>query len=269
MQAIGNWFWNNDSLLEINLFNQCIASNANRIYEVLRVVNGKALFVEDHFARFMHSCNELKLRTPVSIQYVQSCINKVITRNNIDTCNIRFEQILEENNASFACYLVPFAYPAEELYKRGIKVCTYEIERANPHIKQAAVNNRIRNTISQLFVSKNVFEVLLVNHLGQVTEGSRSNVFFVKDNTLFSPPSANLLEGITRQKVLEIAQKERVNYLEKPILYKELNNFDACFITGTSPKVLPICQLNKLMFDVSNPLVNALADKYNALIYRT
>lgn len=266
MQILGDWFYYNDSFYPKTQFLSQISFQYNRIYEVLRVVNGKPLFLIDHYERFLDSCAQLHIESKLTFAEITTFIQLIITKNNITTCNIRFEEILEEISVSFAGYLVPFSYPDAESYHKGVKVHTYATERQNPHVKQSSVNNIIREQLKNIYEIHDVFEVLLVDHFGFITEGSRSNVFFVKDNILISPPSKEILEGITRKKVLEIAQNMDIEFVERKISKEEIDTMDACFITGTSPKILPVCQIDQSTFQVRHKLVLQLMKSYDALI---
>ena len=106
----------------------------------------------------------------------------------------------------------------------------------------------------------------MVDKSGVITEGSRSNVFFVKEDKIITPLGKSVLLGITRQKILEIAENIGVHLLEKDILLDELSSFDAMFITGTSPKILPIKQVAEISFNPQNEILQSLIKQYNLLI---
>ena len=72
--------------------------------------------------------------------------------------------------------------------------------------------------------------------------------------------------GITRQKVIECIEKLSFNLIEKAISLEELKSFDAAFVTGTSPKILPISEIGKQQFDVRNEMVSKLMVEYDRLI---
>jgi branched-chain amino acid aminotransferase len=243
-----------------------IPADCNRIYEVLRVMEGKPLFLEDHYERFVKSLEEVEQINPIQFLHIETSLAEVLKRNYTDVCNIRFELILEYSNATFAVYEVPFRYPDDKDYEKGVKVSSFLVERNNPHVKQTEVNNKIRKTLKTIYDKENVFEVLLIDHYGNITEGSRSNVFFVRDNVLYSAPSEQILEGITRKKVLQLANDKGIKFIEKPISFDEIHFFDACFLTGTSPKILPVSTLNNISYSADNILIKALMKEYNILI---
>ncbi len=255
----GNWY----SLVDKKLLTN---EGSNRIYEVMRIVEGKPLFLEDHLIRFQHSLSEIHLINRVDITLIEDVIYQLIEKNSLKSGNLRFEIIVKDSLFKTAVYEVPAKYPDEKLYNSGIELVSYVIERHNPHVKQSKVNEKVRKTIKQTFNQTNAYEILLVDSHGNITEGSRSNVFFIRDNALYSPPSKEILEGITRKKVLEIAFEKEIKVVHNPIPLKEASSFNACFITGTSPKILPAVSLNNITFDVANPILKVLMKQYNDLI---
>ncbi len=240
---------------------------SNRIYEVMRIVDGKPLFLEDHIIRFQHSLSEIRFAEQVDISLIKEGIHLLIEKNLLKDCNLRFEFIFKGSHYKLAIYEVPSKYPDESLYKSGILTVSFVIERSDPHVKQSKVNEKVRRAIKQTFNQTKAYEILLVDSEGNITEGSRSNVFFICGEVLYSPPSNKILEGITRKKVLEIAFEKEIEVKNNPIPITQAATFDACFITGTSPKILPVSTLNGISYSVENPLLKTIMKQYNDRIW--
>ncbi len=266
MTLPGNWFFFDSNWFPVGDFERIVPMSVNHIYEVLRVVNGKALFAEDHYARFVNSLQNLQLESPLTEKEVIEILKELIAKNGLAICNLRFEVIMQEGKLLFTAYLYPFRYPLPTAYQQGVTVSSYAVERPNPHVKQSEVNDKVRQQLQTIFESQKVFEVLLVDHLSNITEGSRTNVFFVKGESLYSPPSGSILEGITRKKVLQIAFEKRLRIIEENIALSDIHTFDACFLTGTSPKILPVNSVNQVHFDVKNKVVVQLMNRFDELI---
>ena len=105
--------------------------------------------------------------------------------------------------------------------------------------------------------------MILVDRNGQITEGSRSNIFFIKNGEVFTSPLHQVLPGVTRGKIIEILQSENVPVHEDPIMASQIGSFDAAFISGTSPKVLPIASIGEFRYDVNDPLLRDLMNWYD------
>jgi branched-chain amino acid aminotransferase len=124
----------------------------------------------------------------------------------------------------------------------------------------------VRHRADQMLEEKKFFEVLLLDHLGKITEGSRSNVFFVAGNKLVTSPSNKVLLGITRQKTIQLAAELNIEVLEREVNFRELKAFEAAFLTGTSPKILPVAKIDAFKFDPKNEIVKQLMDSYQLMI---
>lgn len=112
----------------------------------------------------------------------------------------------------------------------------------------------------------NIYDVILVDRNGYITEGSRTNVFLIKGNDIYTSPVSNVLPGITRGFVIDICKKQGVNIIEEQLPYKCLKTIDAAFLSGTSPKVLPLSRIEGYHFDTKNEILRMIMNEYNTLI---
>jgi len=111
-----------------------------------------------------------------------------------------------------------------------------------------------------------LYEVLLVDRDGKITEGSRTNVVFVKGDEFYTAPASMVLEGITRKKVLDCLIYLGFSFVEEAVSVDKISDFDAVFLTGTSPKILPVMSIGDRVFDVNNKAIIRLIDSYNLMI---
>ena len=109
-----------------------------------------------------------------------------------------------------------------------------------------------------------VYEVLLVNEAGYITEGSRSNVFFVKKNKVFTPPTEDVLQGVTRQKIIESIEKQNIEFAMENIAFNDISNFESVFISGTSRRVLPVKSIleTNINYNVNNDLLRFIEKEF-------
>ena len=108
--------------------------------------------------------------------------------------------------------------------------------------------------------------MFLVNRDGIITEGSRSNVFFVKNGEVYTSPTDTVLPGVTRTVIIRILEDAGIPLHYSAIKQEELSGFDAAFISGTSPKVLPVANIGDIAYDVDNPVLRSLMARYDILI---
>jgi branched-chain amino acid aminotransferase len=257
------FFLYNSSILPTNEFHIDLLKGKCNLYEVVRVVLGKPLFFEEHFQRLANSCDQLGLQ--FNREETWWMLTSFLRNNFVTEKNIRIVLNFNGNKSyNLVAYFINSHYPSETDYQLGVATELLPIVRENPNVK--AENLSLRRQADELIKSKGVFEVILVNSFGEITEGSRSNIFLVKGNVIFTSPLNQVLEGITRKKVVQLAYENSIECIEQPIRVEELYTFDAAFLTGTSPKVLPINRIGTVTFNGFSTTTKKIIDCYNQLI---
>jgi len=235
------------------------SENAGGVYEVLRVLEGTPLFLEDHLDRFFSSARLAGKTIRFSKEQIEGFLNLLTEKNEAHTGNI----LLSCKNHLKALF-IPHKYPELAWYKTGVACGLLTAERENPNAK--VFQTPVRQLADELMEQNGFYEVLLVDYQGRITEGSRSNVFFVDKGRLITPPGHEVLLGITRQKTIQLAKDEGIPLFEKEVLLEEVPGFQAAFVTGTSPKILPLSRIGKWNFNPQNHIVQQLRELYDDLI---
>lgn len=231
-----------------------------KIYEVIRVIKRKPIFLKEHFDRMNKSIELTGLDEKMNYGEFKNHINILIGENDLENCNVRVSFYIKEKPI-ILMYFIESHYPSEEKFKEGIYVVTVKKHRKNPNVKQFESN--FRDSIDKLLYEKNAFEAILVNDDDTISEGSKSNVFFVKGNTLITSLDSAVLLGVTRGKVIELCENNGIKVEKRNILYNELKSFDGAFITGTSNNVLPIKMLDDIKYNSSeNKTVVRISELY-------
>lgn len=236
------------------------------IYEVIRVIDGVPLFFEEHINRLWASIKLLGYKQPYDDATVKKQILKLLEINKCYNYNVKIViNALDSESPNLFVYYIVSNYPAAELYQKGIHTILYEAERDNPNVKVIATT--FRDRVNESIENANAYEALLVNNKGEITEGSRSNVFFVKDDIFYTAPAEDVLVGITRTRIIQLCLKLGYKVMEEPINVNFLENIEGLFLTGTSPKVLPITTIDNYEYDsVQNSAIKAVQNAYNKLI---
>lgn len=230
------------------------------IYEVVRIMRGIPLFLEGHLHRFRHSAWMLHLEIPLTDADICSWLKELIHDNGADTGNIRFSYCFRPCGR-FMAYFIPHVYPSPEMMERGVVCGLLHAERHDPNVK--AVQSGLRAAADQLITQGGFYEVLLVSGNGRITEGSRSNVFFLVGNQLVTAPASDILPGITRLKVIGLAENSGMNVRYESLPAEVLSVADAVFLTGTSPKVLPVSRVGEFSYDPGHPILRQLIRAYD------
>lgn len=226
------------------------------IYEVLRVTEGRPLFLAEHLERMARVAQGLDIEEASKGVYslIQSAPHG-ISKNIF----LSFSQDTKE----LALFFIDSFYPPDDWYAEGIDVNILKIRRQDPTKKiydaeyKAAVSRHLQDT--------SVFETL-ISDSGLIKEGSRSNVFFMGKEGLVTPPVLDVLPGITRMKVIEAAREAGIPFTERPVLLKEVPEFQGAFLTGTSIDLLPIRKIGENQLPtLSLPLYRQLLQRYRQM----
>lgn len=236
--------------------------NFPTVYEVIRVVNSRPLFLDDHLLRLSNSCKKLDISCDLPCIY--QWLATFLRFQKVAQCNLRVNITKSHKASDVFAYFIPSKYPTPEQYKNGVDIELLSLVRDNPSIK--VENRSLRELANDIISQRNVYEVLLVNENGEITEGSRSNFFAVKGNAIYTAPLYQVLEGITRKKVVQLAHDNGIECVEQPIRVEEICTLDGAFITGTSPKVLPVSRIGKVAFKGIPQTTKKLIEAYNKLI---
>jgi branched-chain amino acid aminotransferase len=236
-----------------------VSENAGGVYEVIRVTNGVPLFLKEHLKRFFVSAKLARKFIRFTKDEITGFLHQLISENGVTDGNIMLS-----NKINLKAFFIPHKYPDESWYTSGVECGVLHAERENPNIK--VFQTPVRQKADEMMEKQGFYEVLLVDQNGRITEGSRSNLFFVAGDTLITPPGDEVLLGITRQKTIKLAQESNIPFFEQAVFYRELNSFQAAFITGTSPKILPVSKIGDLSFNPQNDAVQQLRSEYDELI---
>ena len=245
-----------------NLINKNEVLNKPIVYEVIRVIGGKALFLKDHLLRLE---NSIKYFSKVNFDsnLLKDRIIKLIKDKNIVNQNIRIEiGSFTKQTFSYKIFSIESNYLTPKIYLEGVDVIIIDKNRESPEIK-------IRNDEFKLFVKNeldksNTYEAILIDDSGKILEGSRSNLFFIKDKKIITSKMGSVLEGITLLNVLKVINQENIEIIRRDIYKEELKSFDGAFLTGTSIDILPISKIEDIKFNtVKNLIIINLMEKFN------
>ena len=259
-ECYGKKFILNGRLQASDLFDNSMVYEGDSVYEVLRMVKGFPVFFFDHMDR---------LETSVRLQNKKMLADRNSLRNDIiklsktekkKELNLKIVFNYNRNSEDYLVYFIESIYPSTEQFRRGVKGILYYAERKDPESK--VINHKLRSSIYHKLILEGGYEALLVNEENCITEGSRSNIFFLKGEKLVTAPDNKILSGITRKYVLEICREKNINVEFRCVSMNEISDYDAVFMTGTSPTVLQFCCINDTYFNIRVPLIEKLRELY-------
>ena len=235
------------------------------VYESIRAVRGKALFLEDHLKRLLHSASILQLDHTLTIDTLAAWVTELLARIESDACNLKILLIGGKDATSARLFIIPLAplFPDKRLYTKGATAITRAYERTLPHAKSL---NMLGSYLAYRDAKKvGAYDALLVNRHGCVTEGTRTNFFVMKDATIISPPREDILEGVTMMHVLDAAKTCGFPVEYKPIPLQSIGTYDTAFLTSTSSKIMPLAQIDDVKFTIS-PQLHTLMTAFDEML---
>jgi len=226
------------------------------IYETVHAYNYKVFHWEDHYKRLLNSARPLALRCPWSSRTLLNRITQVLKANREPDASVRITIARGPGPLGLdpsVCphpTLVMLLHPTrnvERYWKEGISIGITKVRRTPPQSldPQIKSNNSLNTILAKMEGEKmGVFEAVLLNVDGYLTEGTTSNLFFVKKGKIYTPELAcGLLAGITREAVLKLAVKHGIPAHEGRYTPQDLLRADEVFLSSTTLEVVPVVKL--------------------------
>jgi branched-chain amino acid aminotransferase len=223
------------------------------VFDYMRTYNGKPFSIKDHLTRLRSSADSLHLTLQYSDKQIEDFVEQLLSKNKVKEVGIRFLLTggnsivnMSFDNPNFIIVLEELpAYPAA-FYSEGVKLITYEYQREVAASKTTDYLNALR--LSPIIKKAEAFDMLY--YFGdEVLELTRNNIFIVKGEKIITPKQ-NVLLGITRKHIIELA-KLQFSIDERKITLKELWNADEVFITGTTKKIIPVNRIDNESYSKS------------------
>ena len=219
------------------------------IFDFFRLRGHMPLFMDDHLDRFFYSAEKVYGALWFSRAWLREQIVKLIGLNNMPESGIR---IVLTGGYSADAYTIekpnliitqePIKFPRQEHYQEGVKLITHNYTRDLPEIK--TINYLVGISLQKEIAKEGAYDVLYHEH-GKVSELTRSNIFFITIDDQLVTPKINILKGVTRKKVIQLAENHMA-VCEKDITLEELPYMKEAFLTGTTKKILPVTQVDNI-----------------------
>lgn len=245
-------------------------------YESIRFQNRVMLFFEDHMLR-LHRSVEAKENFQVDSNLIYETASKFINDADPQLSDGNLRVVL--TSQSILIHFSDVHYPTLEMYCQGIDTSTLDWDRLEPQVKvfRADYKQAVADAFSKGTCLGLPYEVLLIDRGGKIYEGSRSNFFVLFDKTVYSPPTSQILIGITRKYVMISLQKSGYEYSEKSFSLEELvlmrersileNKPFALFVTSSPFDILPVRSVNNEKFaSASCPNLQMISQEYQSIV---
>jgi branched-chain amino acid aminotransferase len=252
------------------------------VFEGIRVYSGNVFRLENHLKRLYESAHSIMLTIPYTLEEMTQIIVETIRINELRSAYIRVVVSRGPGNLGLdpsSCSMPRVIVIAEELslypkelYERGLKVGSVATRRNRPDVLSPQIKslNYLNNILVKLEANQaGVDEALMLNDQGYVTEGSADNIFIIKNGVIYTPPVyLGALEGITRNAIIELAQKNGYEVKEQPFTRHDVYIADEVFLTGTAVEVIAVNEVDTRQINDGNPgpITNHLLSEFRKLV---
>ncbi|QIH39654.1 aminotransferase class IV [Flavobacterium sp. Sr18] len=252
------------------------------VFETVKIINNKILFLEDHYFRLMSSMRVVRMEIPMNftMEYLEEQILSLVNKSVLDKSsraritvyrNDGGYYLPQSNTVSFLIHAVALENTMYSFEKKEYEVDLYkDFYITKQLLSSIKTTNKIINITGSIFASENGLDnCLLLNDSKNVVEALQGNIFMLVGNKLITPPvSEGCLNGVMRKQILSLAKKiENLEVVEDVISPFDLQKADELFVTNVIKGIQPITQYRKKTFTAN--ISDQLLDKLNEMISST
>jgi len=237
------------------------------VFEGIRAYNGRVFRLAEHIRRLYESAHSILLAIPLSQEEMIKAVIDTVNANQLRDAYIRLvvtrgvgDLGMDPRKCKQAQVFIIAdkitLYPVE-LYEKGLEVITVATRRniaeaLEPKIKSLNYLNNIHAKIEANRAG--VLEALMLTNQGYICEGTGDNVFIYRRGELLTPPAyLGILEGITREAIIELAAREGIPLRDVPFTRHDLYVSEECFLTGTAAEVIPVIEVDQRLIGSGKP----------------
>ena len=251
------------------------------VFEGIRAYSGKVFKLREHIARLHHSAHALMINVPMTQEEMEQAVLKTLRANGISDGYVRITITrgvglgLDPRGVTNPTVIIitdKLALYPEEMYRDGLHVVTVSTrvtpaQSLEPRIK--SLGKYIVNIQAKIEANRvGAGEGLMLNTEGYVAEGTGDNIFIVKDGSMLTPPPyVGILEGITRNTVMDLARGMGILVEEELLTLFDVYTAEECFLTGTAAEVIPVVKVDGRTIGTGQPgeITKRLMESFRAL----
>ncbi len=250
------------------------------VWEGIRLHKNQLVFINDHLDRLFESAKGISLKIPFSKKEIISQISKVLLKNNMeDDVHIRLiisrgEKITPYQNPNanlgpITLVIIPeFKKTDPNTYLNGISIGRVSTLRPSHNILSTHYNtlSKLNCILASIEANELGFDEGIMNDLnGNISTCNSTNLFFIKNNSVWTSKGEYCLNGITRSKAIFLCKKYQINCFQKDFTFDEIKNCEEAFVTGTFAGIIPVSSIENrpLLSTEFNSLTNHIRSLYN------
>lgn len=251
------------------------------IFEGIRAYNGRVFKLYEHLKRLYESAKSINLKINISIDEMQEIVLETLRRNELKDGYVRLVVSRGKGNlgldprtcpaSAIFCIADQITLFPSSMYENGLEVKTVAIRRNNPDSLNPRIKslNYLNNILAKIEAFQSgVMEAVMLTQEGYVAEGTGDNIFIYKNGILITPPIyAGILEGVTRNTVLDLAEHLGIMSKQELFTRHDLYTAEECFLTGTAAELIPTIKVDsrEIGQGVPGPIFKKLLTEFRAL----
>lgn len=251
------------------------------VFEGIRIYGGKVFRLREHIERLYESARHIQLEIPLTREAMNQAVLDTVKANAKQDGYIRLVVTrgagylgldpAKTSNPQVIIIVADISLYPIEFYEKGLEVITASIIRNHPNALNPRIKslNYLNNILAKIeAIRAGCHEAIMLNHNGEVAECTGDNIFLVKRGVLRTPHLvAGMLEGVTRNAVLELAREAKIPVQEMALTRHDVYSADECFLTGTAAEVVPVvkCDGRPIGNGKPGPITRQLRERFHQL----
>ena len=237
------------------------------VFEGLRSYGGNVFRLQEHLVRLYESAKAIWLQIPITIEAMTAAVNETLKVNGLSDAYIRLVVTrgagslgLDPNKTSDPQVIIiadKIALYPPEFYEKGLSIITASTIRNHPAALSPRIKslNYLNNILAKIEgLQAGCIEAMMLNSKGEVAECTGDNIFLYRRGQILTPPiDAGILEGVTREAVMESARGAGLEVREIALTKHDVYVADECFLTGTAAEVIPVVKVDSRVIGSGEP----------------
>ena len=247
----------------------------NAVFEGERIYNGKIFELTKHSERFRKSAQMVGYEIPYSVEELDAASNRCMKENKLETGYVRplawrGPEVIGVSGVGTKIHVMIAAFPWGKYYNNAaIPLITSRWKRPSPesipHGSKCAGFYVIGTMSKDEALAAGATDALMLDYKGRVAEATGANIFLNIDGELHTPGTECILNGITRQTIIMLAEKRGLKVHVRDIYPEELKQASEIFLTGSAVEVTAVSSIDDLTYEVG-PITKQMSEDYTALV---
>lgn len=243
------------------------------LFETMRSYHNNIVYFQEHLERIKKSCKLINLKFPYTLNRLKELIQEIIRINGFTDAYVRLTLGNSGSGTDTVIMVKKYKPYTSQKYREGFRGCLSRFKQ-----NEGSFFSRLKTANYLLFQlayleakDKGFDEAVILNNRGFIAEGSRANIFLIKDNEVFTPAlECGCLNGITRKAVFDLAKKHNIKIYEGNFIVPDLYQADEAFLTNSLMGIMPLVSIEKRLIKkgLVGKMTRFFIERYNSLLKR-